>query len=201
MALSTYTELQASVMAWMVRTDSVISARVPDFIRLGETRLFRRLRLSGMISPTATLTVPAGQNWVALPDDWLAFKRLRTAAEPKLNYLPADQLADLPGDGDATVYSIEGRRFYYGQTPGANLAFTMAYYQRPAALSTTGSNWVLTENPDLYLYAALIEGWQFAQNSAKAGEYGTLFEKAVSDAMSADQAALISGGPLRKYRR
>jgi hypothetical protein len=51
MALSTYTDLQASVVLWALRTgDSEFTAQVPDFITLAEKRMNRRLRLAEMES-------------------------------------------------------------------------------------------------------------------------------------------------------
>lgn len=201
MALDNYSALKTSVQAWLARGDSLVIDRIPDFIRLGEERIGRRLRVSGMVSLPTTLTIPAGQNWVALPTDWLAFKRVRSAAEPRIEYMTPDALEDLPPAGDASKYSIEGRRLLFGQTPGTDLALTVRYYQRPPYLQDATSTWLLTEAPSVYLYAALVEGAMFVKNSAKAGEWGTLFDKAVDELQSADEAAAISGSVLRVQRR
>jgi len=201
MSFSSYTDLKTSVQAWLARGDSLVTDRIPDFIRLGEERIGRQLRVSGMVSQPTTLTILAGQNWVALPSDWLAFKRIRSAAEPRIEYMTPDALEDLPPCGDARAYSIEGRRLIYGQTPSVNLALTVRYYQRPAYLQDAASNWLLTEAPSVYLYAALVEGAMFIKNSAKAGEWGTLFDKAVDELQSVDDAAAVSGSNLRMRRR
>ncbi|MGJ7500073.1 phage adaptor protein [Variovorax sp. ZT5P49] len=201
MSFSSYTDLKTSVQAWLVRGDSLVTDRIPDFIRLGEERIGRRLRVSGMVSLPTTLTILAGQNWVALPDDWLAFKRIRSAAEPRIEYMTPDALEDLPPCGDASKYSIEGRRLLYGQTPSANLALTVRYYQRPPYLQNAASTWLLNEAPSVYLYAALVEGAMFIKNSGKAGEWGTLFDKAVDELQSVDEAAAVSGSNLRMRRR
>jgi len=200
MALDNYAALRTSVQAWLARGDSLVIDRIPDFIRLGEERIGRKLRISGMVSPPTTLTIVAGQNWVALPDDFLAFKRIRTDAEPLIEYMAPDALDDLPPAGDASKYSIEGRRLIYGQTPTANLALTVKYYQRPPYLQAASSTWLLTEAPSVYLYAALVEGAMFIKNSAKAGEWGTLFDKAVAELQGVDDAAMVSGSRLRMRR-
>jgi hypothetical protein len=201
MSLSNYTDLKTSVQAWLARGDSLVIDRIPDFIRLGEERIGRRLRISGMVSLPITLTIAAGQNWVALPDDFLEFKRIRSDAEPLIEYMAPDALSDLPPSGDASKYSIEGRRLMYGQTPAADLSLTVKYYQRPPYLSGAASTWLLTEAPSVYLYAALVEGAMFIKNSAKAGEWGTLFDKAVDELQSVDDAAAVSGSRLRMRRR
>lgn len=201
MSISNYTDLQTAVQGWMVRGDQLVIARIPDFIRLGEERIGRRLRVSGMVSLPVTLTIIAGQNWVALPADWLEFKRITSAAEPRIEYMAPDALADLPLCGNPRAYSIEGNRLLYGQTPNADLPLTVKYYQRPPLLSITASNWLLAASPSVYLYAALIEGAMFVKDSAKAGEWGTLFDKVVDELEGSDRAAMASGSRLRIQRR
>lgn len=198
MALSNYSELQASVASWATRPDSAYTSKVPDFIRLAEERIGRKLRVSGMVSSPTTLTIVAGQNWVALPSDWLAFKRIHSTAQPRIEYMPPDQLEDLPQPGDATKYSIEGRRLIYGQTPSANLAFDTKYFQRVPALSDSAqTNWLLTESPSLYLYGALLEGAIWMKSQERMDTYGNLFQGVIDSMQSADRAAAVSGSRLR----
>ena len=198
MALTTYAELVASAIDWSNRGD--LSARMPDFIRLAEERIWRGLRVSAMIK-VATLTVPSGQNYVALPFDWLEFKRVRTTTEARIEYMPVDELEDLPLPGSKYAYSIEGGRFIYGTIPAANQAFSIRYYGSEPALSTTSTNWLLTAAPSVYLYATLIEVALFVKDVEAAGRWGTLMDKAVGEMEGADAAAVISGSALRMRTR
>ncbi|MBT2322524.1 hypothetical protein J7E62_09220 [Variovorax paradoxus] len=199
MALSNYTDLQLAVKEWAARFDTSVVSRVPDFIRLGEERIWERVRISWGITP-ATLTIPAGQNWVALPSDWLAFKRIRSATVTRIEYMAPDALEDMPEPGDASKYSIEGGRLLYGQTPTANLDLQVKYYQHPGLLSTAATTWLLTRAPSIYLYAALLEAAIFVKNTAKVAEFGSLLDKAIASLDSADRAAQISGSRLRMQR-
>lgn len=202
MAFANYAELKASVQAWLVRNDALVVNRIPDFIRLGEERINRKLRVSSMVSLPAPLTIVAGQNWVALPADWLEFKRIYSAAEPRIEYMAPDALENLPPCGNASKYTTEGRRLIYGQTVSVDLALTVKYFARiPSLVADEDTNWLLTESPSIYLYASLIEGAMFIKDSAKAGEWGTLFDKVAGEIQSADDAAMISGGRLRMQRR
>jgi len=201
MPFSTYAELKTSVQAWMARGDSLVIDRIPDFIRLGEERINRDLRVSDMIAAPVTLTIVADQNWVALPADFLEFKRIRSDAEPRIEYMTPDALEDLPPSGDASKYSIEGRRLLYGQTPDADLPLAVRYYAQLPVLDDSTTTWLLTKAPSVYLYAALVEGALFTKNSKAAGEWGTLYDKAIAALESADEAAAISGGSLRMQRR
>lgn len=202
MALESYALLKTAIQSWATRTDSPFTSKIPDFIRLAEERIWQTLRVSDMVSLPYLLTVPAAQNWVALPDDWLAFKRVQSPSYPRIEYLAPDALYDLPSDGDAALYSIEGRRFLYGQTPAASVALTVRYYQHPGLLTDSlSTNWLLSKAPSIYLYGALLEAYIFAKNPQKVAEYGKLYDDAVQRLMSSDKAALISGGALRTHPR
>ncbi|OUM01751.1 phage adaptor protein [Variovorax sp. JS1663] len=196
MSLNNYTDLQAAVSGWASRADSTVVSRIPDFIRLGEERLWQRVRSQWGIEH-ATLTIPGGQNWVALPTGWLAFKRITSAAEPRIEYMAPDALEDLPQPGDATKYSIEGGRLLYGQTPSAPLVLTTKFYKMPGLLATAGTTWLMDRAPSIYLYAALIESAIFVKNPDKVAEYGALLDKAIDNFQSAERAAVVSGSRLR----
>jgi hypothetical protein len=206
MALDNYLSLQTAVKDWLARFDTTVSARVADFIRLGEERIWNRVRLSHGLSVPTVLTIPALANYVDLPADFLAFKRLATdnanGGGWQLDYMPADALASVyrggQGIGDASRYSIEGGRLYYGSAGPASI--TAVYYQHPGYLDTVAATWLLARWPSIYLYAALLEASVFVKNTAKIAEFGSLLDKAIDAATDSDRAAQISGGALRAFR-
>ncbi len=197
--LDTYAGLQGAVLTWANRGDAVVGDQVVNFVRLGEERIYRTLRLSGMVT-VGTLTIPAAANYVALPAGWLEFKRISSAAEHRIEYMPPDALYDLPAPGDASRYSIEGDRLIYGQTPAANLTLDVRYYARPDYLAITPTNWLLTQAPSLFLYAALVELAVFTRNAAMLDQFGGMFDKVKGEMQSVDGAATVSGGRLRLRR-
>ena len=67
MALSSYSELQTSILNFLNITDTATVAAVPDFIRLAEARMRRDLRGIGDDVVT-TGTIPAGGE-MTLPGD------------------------------------------------------------------------------------------------------------------------------------
>jgi len=66
MALSTYTELKASVADWLNRTD--LTTIIPDFIALAEAQIERTLRTRQMIVRT---TASIDTEYSAVPADFL----------------------------------------------------------------------------------------------------------------------------------
>jgi hypothetical protein len=161
----------------------------------------------------ATLTIPAGQNWCALPAGWLAFSRITLPGNPTQNnggnvveWMPPDMLEDLPTPGNANVYSIEGGRLLYGAVQDATgLAqdLNVKYFKHPGNLGSVlapDTTFLLAQAPSIYLYAALVEAAIYVKKSDKIAEYGLLLDKAIEGFMSVEKAAQYSGSAIR-FRR
>jgi hypothetical protein len=54
-------------------------------------------------------------------------------------------------------YTIEGRTLYFGGVPNEleGTLFQLSYFQEVPVMANTGSSWVYTKYPKLYLFAAL----------------------------------------------
>ncbi|HQR98158.1 MULTISPECIES: hypothetical protein [unclassified Polaromonas] len=197
MAIATYTELQASVLSWMNRPD--LSAQVPDFVAIAESRINDDLRVSQMLTAAALFTV-ANMQTVALPTDWLAFKALSVSGEP-MQYLPADRIRAQADGGtrEPDSYAIEGGNLLLSQTPDAVYTIDTVYFAKIPSLASAvgGVNWLLTKYPNIYLYGALVSACQFTMNDERANYWGGLYASAIESAIRADRLATSSGSPLR----
>lgn len=204
MALSSYTDVQAAVAAWLHRDD--LTASVPDFIALAESRIARDLRLRRQITST-DLVVTAGTPTVALPADWLELRALRLLVpDTALGYLSGVQFVAhyLSTDtGAPQHYTIEGGNLRLGPTPDASGTLAATYFARLPALSdSTSTTWLLTEHPGLYLFGALAEAAPFlGQADNRVALWDTKYRSAVHEAQRADQAAASSGSTLRVRAR
>lgn len=204
MALASYTDLQAAVASWLHRDD--LTANVPDFIALAESRIARDLRLHRQIT-SGDLTVVAGTQTIALPSGWLEFRSLRLVApDTSLEYLSGPQfVARYPAadTGSPAHYTIEGGNLRLGPTPDAGGTVAATYFARVPALSDSAStNWLLTEHPGLYLFGALAEAAPFlGQADNRVALWEGKYRAAAQDARGADQAAASSGAALRMRAR
>lgn len=201
MALATYTDLQGAVAGWVHREDDDdLTARVPDLIALGEARIFRVLRLRRMLT-TAMLATTSGVATVALPADFLHFHRLRlTAPDQAIDYLPGRSFSDqYPAaySGAPRHYTVEGANIVLAPVPDSSTTIEAVYYARPAALSVTPSNWLLTEHPGLYLWSALAEAAPFLRDTAMVQAWEGKLAAEIADARTADALAARSGSGLR----
>ncbi len=77
MALTTYTELKASVADWLNRTD--LTNVIPDFISLAEAQIERTLRTRQMI---VRATASIDTEYSAVPADFLETKSIKLNTNP-----------------------------------------------------------------------------------------------------------------------
>ena len=68
MAISTYSELQTAVANWLDRDD--LSARIPEFVALAETRMNRVLRIRIMEKEQILSTIGGSKRYL-MPTDYL----------------------------------------------------------------------------------------------------------------------------------
>lgn len=202
MPISTNIQLKSAIADYATRSDSVFMARVPDFIRLAELRIWRKLRVGEMIE-TNPLIVGPGTDRIALPERWVAWDRLTADVHGRntdLEYLPPASINRLPWPGRSDRYSTIGRDLVIGQRQDAPFTVTASYYARaPYLAADTDTNWLLDSASDLYLYGALIESHMFAK-SARVAEWGSVYDKAM-DSLNGQWRAQRSSGSLLRERR
>ena len=180
MTISTYAELQTAVAGWLHRGD--LTATIPDFISLAEAKLNRRLRLRAQ-ETTATGTVSAT---VALPTSFIGMRSLTVSAGGKsypLTYVAPELLTS--ETGQPTSYTIIGDNIKF-QNSTTGYTYTLVYYVPFAALSA-GTNWLITNAPDVCLYATLLEAEPYMKNDKRIGLWGEMLEQALDLIESADR--------------
>lgn len=192
MALSNYPDLQASVAAWLSRSD--LTAIIPDFIALAEADIRTDLRLLPTVSTLAT--VP-GQDYIDLPADWLEFVWLKYDGEP-LEYSPPDILrTENMHSGPWRKYSIEGRRLLLSHSADTVETIDVMYHARLASLSTTPTNYLLTDQPNVYLWRSLYYALIYLQDDARAQGMAALYTAEIEKLPRSEAKGRSSGSPLR----
>ena len=202
MAIGTYSELQAAVASWLHRTD--LTDRVPEFIVLAETRLNGDVKARPMETRT-TLTCTASSRFVTLPTDMLDMRRLTLMSDPAdpLEYKSPDQLIDdsrfLESTGRPANFSIVGAQIELAPTPDDDYELELLYRQRIPALSNSNTtNWLLTANPNVYLYGSLLAAAPWTQDEARMPVYERLYREGID---SLNKVDWYSGSTLRVRAR
>ncbi len=201
MAIATYSDLQSSVAAWLKRSD--LTAIIPDFITLAEARIARDLRLRKQVAST-TLSTVAGTQGVTLPSDFLEAENLTlsSTSPPGALSVVTPEILDrkFPAayvTGQPVVYTVVGDQLLFGPTPDAVYPISLAYYQRWAALSVSSTNWLLSNHPNVYLFAALAEASGYLFNDERIPMWEAKYQADVRSLQQADDAALRSGSAMR----
>jgi hypothetical protein len=198
MALDTFPNLTAALADWLNRED--LTARIPDFVSLAESRLNKSLRVADM--ETAAYAYLTGGS-VALPVDFIEARRIissatgafQTALQP-LSPTEAGNLYPSSQSGVPVHYTISGG--YLTTYPnGGDGQVTMIYYASLPTLLAYGSNWLLTRAPDLYLYGSLMEAAPFVGDDHRVETWATLFQKALADIQAADQRSRYASSVCR----
>lgn len=190
MSISTYAELQTAVADYLARSD--LTARVPDFITLAESRFNHSLRTRDMeTSSSVTMTDGSG----SLPSDyleWISATWVGTRTQD-LHYAEPDSEEwrfRYRAGGDPSMFSIIAGTLKLKPVVTGNV--TLVYYSSIPALASNSTNWLLTRAPDLYLYTALAESYIFTKNAVGAQAMLALADGALAAAnLDADSNKVV----------
>lgn len=202
--IADYDELKAAIADFLLRDD--LTAVIPTFIRLAESRIDRELRhwRQEKRSDAALDT-----QFSALPSDFMQPIRLQITDAPTSEVAPIStaQMLQLRGDrsdqvGRPTHYAITAGSLELYPTPDMTYQASLVYHGRIAALSDSNTtNWLLTEAPDVYLYGSLLHSAPYLKDDQRAGIWEGLFKTALDNLMIASGDAKWAGSGLKMKTR
>ena len=178
MAISNYSELQTAITNWVKRSD--LSSHLADFITLGEARIAREIKAQVMEQRT-TASLSTSSSYVNLPSDFLEHRSLWISANPKkkLEYLSPEAFFErytTDQTGKPEAFTIIGDEVRFGPSPDSDYTVELWYFKKPAALSSA-LNSLFTNNPDLYLYAALTATQPFLKDDKRIEVWEALYKQ------------------------
>lgn len=191
--LGTLAGLSSALLDWMDRDD--LSPRVPDFIKLLEADVSRRLKSKNVARTSKTAV--SGTETIDVADlAVLEFKsislNLTSTARQPVQVVTPDRF-----DTRRMAYSTTGASkyamlvndvLYLAPVPDAAYVIDMTYYMGvPALTDGAPTNWLLTQYPDVYLYGALVHAAPFLKNDERLVTWKTLFNEALEGANLAAQ--------------
>lgn len=191
MAITTYAELVTALTTnWMHRDD--LATVAPEAIAIAEAKFNRRLRTKHQELALAATAIDSSYQ-IAIPSNFRAVKRLwRTdsptmplgvkslefiikrswAAEKALNYCVED--ATFRFDGTGTVAGVLLRNI-------------------PALSGSNTTNWLLTAEPDVYLYNCMAEMTKYVGNMERASHWEQLGDRKIDEINRVENADQFSG--------
>jgi len=184
--ITTYAELVTALdgtSGYLHRTD--LTAKIPDFIKLAESKINRKLRL--LLGETeSTLTATIGSRLMAVPTRFGSPIELwDTTNEPrtKMLFMQPDLLPVTTTNGASEYYTVDGA-FIATENP-ADAAYTYTLrYQTKFNLETTSTNTVLDNYPDIYVYGALLASIPFTRDYKNFDVWSALYNNAIDEAMT-----------------
>lgn len=201
MSITSYAALKAAVQTWNPHSD--VPSVVDDLLDLAEARLSRELRCRRMVA-TQTGTITSGDSTLSVPTDLLEVVELRVGSGTSGRTLEKRPLVDFEArylsqtSGTTEAFAIDGGTFRFGPATASDLAYTLRYYQRiPALSSSNTSNWLLEDAPDLYLWACLVEAERFLRNPEGVSYMEAQYQQARDSLVSSDRRARWMGGTQR----
>lgn len=197
MSISTYSQLQTAVQNWLHRSDVGLTNRIPEFIALTEAKFNRKLRLATM---ETRVSATLDERYEDLPTDFLEMRAIEITGDSggTLEYLTPDALRNkyrASYTGIPKYYTIIGTTIEFAPAPAGSYTMEMVYYKVIPALSDSQTtNWMITNNPDLYLYGALLEAAPYMKNREDMPTWLALYTAAMKDVADADKHARYGSG-------
>lgn len=165
MPLGNYSELQSSVASWINRDD--LTAQIPDFVRLAEVRISKDFKTQHLITDTS-ITTDASLKALPSNNRGIISAYLSTNPKTRLDYFTPDEFINRQAaseTGKPLGYTIKGQNIHFAPSPDSSYSCIVSHYSTPS-LATDDTNSLLTNYPDLYLYATLVEAAEFIEEDA-----------------------------------
>jgi hypothetical protein len=198
MAITTYSELKSAVADFLNRDD--LTSAIPNFISLAEATLNRRMRAPEMVT-RATVTVDA--EYENRPADWMETIRYQITTNPitVLEFVTPEeaiiQKTKFSTSGVPLFFSTVGTQFQHVPAPDTSYTGELMYYARIAGLSDSNtSNWLLTANPDIYLYATLIQSAPYLKEDERISVWAGIYDRLMAEYDVAEQRAKTGSSRL-----
>ena len=186
MAITTYAELQAAAANWLVRAD--LTPRIPEFIALAEARLNRVMR-ARLAEAEVALTATVGVRTIPLPAGFTEPLRLwieRTEGRSELRFLEAGLIGASSLRGEPRAWTVDAANLGFDRPCDQAYGLTLRMLRAFALSDAAPTNALLSDFPDLYLFATLSEAAPFLRDADLAAAYETKLGRAIDEANAKD---------------
>ena len=193
MSITTYAELKSAIADFLNRDD--LTSTIPTFISLGEAQIARDVR---HWKQEKRVTTSVDERYENLPNDWIELKFITLSTGAMLETVAPSNMADMrarsdtPGVPKYVRMTADQLEFY--PTPSAATDISMLYYARTPALSDASpTNWLLSDAPDVLLYASLIHSAPYLAEDARVQIWGSLYQSGVEKLNIENQRGRVTG--------
>lgn len=155
----------------------------------------------GLYHDGTQFVLTPGAGYAPLPTDWLEGRSMFIQGAPERELVMVSSYADsLLYDTTTSekpkAFLIEGDLAKFLPYADDSYAVKVNYWKKFPALSSA-ANWILTNTPNIYLYASLLEAAIFSMDDNDAGKYHQLYTGACAGLNASEKRARFSGGALK----
>lgn len=179
---TSYSTLRTAIAERRERvSDSAYEALTADFVAYAEAHLNRQAPVR-LAEVNTTLTATPASRFVALPTDYLeaiGLWRTTTGSDVPMTQLGAAAMAASDTATTPEYWAIDGSNVAFQAPADSAHTFRLRYRKKLFDLATTDPNWLLTNHPDVYLYAALVEAADHEMDDAASVKYSVKLERAM----------------------
>jgi hypothetical protein len=188
MALNNYGDLKVAVQDFLSRVD--LEQRAPDFIALGISTLNKVLRSRRMIV-NADVSIASNVRKGPIPQDLLepVYAQIKTNEDYPLTLVDVAKLVELRqsllrDQGTPRFYALVGGSMEVAATPPTAILIDLASFQAiPAFTDDASTNWVLTYEPDIMLYASLLHAAPLLKDADRLAIFSNVLTKQIITAL------------------
>lgn len=198
--ITSYSTLLTEVANWLSRSD--LTSDAPTFVQLWEEDFYREpMNWASWMETALSATITS--NVAAVPSDYLGLKIAYISGQVSapLKRISLDQLYQRyprPNavSGTPAYIARNGSNFEFGPIAG-NGTLLGTYYAKPTALrsDSDGSNFLITDCPDLCLYGSLLAATPFLQNDKRIPTWQGMYGQALSSYRARFKEEDYSGSP------
>jgi hypothetical protein len=198
MAIATYDNLVESIIKWSHRKD--ILDLIPDFITLAEYEIFNNAETQLRIRETETVsTASTTGKYLALPPN---FEKARSVmldingVYRDVKFQAPEQMIRQAATGQPKFFTVVGTELEFDRTPDSAYTIQIQYYKKPDALTDVNqTNIIITDYPNIYLFAVLHQVYLWSQDLEEASIYAGKMQDAIKGANKADKKARYGSAP------
>lgn len=191
MAISTYADLKAAVASWLDRTD--LTATIPDFVTFAETDIRADLRCRAMEQYTIGTLSGATLDH---PDGYLEGRALTVGGKGYEYVTPERFAAASDANSSLRCFTSIGQTLYILNAEDGD-DYSLIYFKAFDAFSADDdTNWLLTNYPNVYLFAACKHAGTYLDDDAKVNKYTTLYQDALGRIAAREKQSASSGGRM-----
>ncbi len=187
MTIASFSALRTEIASWLNRTD-LTTAQLSQFVSLAESDIRNDLEVRQKeLTSTGTMVADG----FTPPSGYLHVRTLIVDDIPS-RFLPPEEFQVKVNSNTAGYYTTAGNEILVSEGNGAT--YDLRYIGGITALSADGdSNWVLSNAPEIYLWAGCKYGSVFLQNVGAATGFESVYQAAVAKLNALERQAKYSG--------